>query len=45
VDVVLGGVDTSKAPEDPDAPVLAVDGVAVLGGIAVGGKAGPASDS
>jgi hypothetical protein len=45
VDVVLGGVDTSKAPEDPDAPVLTLDGVAVLGGIAVGAKSGPDTDS
>jgi hypothetical protein len=41
VNAVLGGVEAPKPPEDPDAPVLSVDGVAVLGGIAVGAGAGP----
>jgi hypothetical protein len=36
---VLGGVDTgTPARDDPDAPVLAVDGLAVLGGIALGAR-------
>jgi hypothetical protein len=37
---LLGGVDSgTPARDDPDAPVLAVDGLAVLGGIAVGARA------
>jgi hypothetical protein len=37
---LLGGVDSgTPAKDDPEAPVLAVDGVAVLGGIAVGARA------
>jgi hypothetical protein len=37
---LFGGVDSgTPAKDDPDAPVLAVDGVAVLGGIAVGTRA------
>lgn len=37
---ILGGVDTgTPARDDPDAPVLLVEGVAVLGGIAVGTRA------
>ena len=36
---VLGGVDAgTPAKDDPEAPVLAVDGLAVLGGIAVGAR-------
>ena len=38
-----GGVDT-KGSDDPEAPVLAVDGVALLGGVAVG-SSGYASNS
>jgi hypothetical protein len=37
VKTVAGGVD-AKTSDDPDAPVLAVDGMAVLGGIAVGAR-------
>jgi hypothetical protein len=44
VNVLLGGVDASTpARDDPAAPVLAVDGEAILGGVAVGARAGPAS--
>jgi hypothetical protein len=40
VHVLLGGADTrNPAGDDPDAPVLAVEGRAVLGGIAVGPRA------
>ena len=40
VNALLGGVDAkTPAQDDPDAPVLAVDGLAVLGGIAVGSSA------
>jgi hypothetical protein len=35
VKAVAGGVDT-KTSKDPDAPVLAIDGMTVLGGVAVG---------
>jgi hypothetical protein len=43
VNVLLGGVDVRDGEEhDPDAPVLVVDGLAVLGGVAIGPKA-PAS--
>jgi hypothetical protein len=36
-----GGVDTrSPARDDPDAPVLTLDGMTVFGGIAVGARAG-----
>jgi len=38
-----GGVDT-KGSDDPEAPVLTVDGVALLGGVAVG-SSGYASNS
>ncbi len=45
VNAFLGGVDTPRPDGgDPDAPVLVVDGIAILGGIAVGAKAGPARD-
>jgi hypothetical protein len=38
--VVMGGVDVrSPAQDDPDAPVLTLDGLAVFGGIEVGSKA------
>jgi hypothetical protein len=33
-----GGVDVRAGTEDPEAPVLTLDGVALLGGIAVGAK-------
>lgn len=40
VHVVLGGADTrSLADDDQDVPVLAVDGRALFGGIAVGSRA------
>ena len=32
----IGGGVSTKGSEDPDAPVLTVDGVALLGGVAVG---------
>jgi len=35
---VNGGVALPTGPEDPDAPVLTLDGLAVFGGIAVGQK-------
>jgi hypothetical protein len=39
---LMGGIDAqSPAQDDPDAPVLAVDGLAVFGGVAIGAKAGP----
>jgi hypothetical protein len=39
---LAGGVDTPKrAYDDPSAPVVVVDGVAIFGGVAVGSKAGP----
>jgi len=42
VKTFAGGVDTrTPAHHDPDAPVLAVRGTAVFGGIEVGAKAGP----
>jgi hypothetical protein len=38
---LMGGVDArTPAADDPDAPVLTLDGLAVIGGIAVGGDAG-----
>ena len=33
-----GGVDVRAGTEDPDAPTLTLDGIALLGGIAVGAK-------
>ena len=40
VRAVGGGVDVAQAEtEDPDAPVLVVDGLAFMGGIAVGRRA------
>ncbi len=39
VNALVGGVDTgTPARDDPAAPVLAVDGLAVLGGIAIGAR-------
>jgi len=39
--VIMGGVDArTPAQDDPDAPVLTIDGLAVFGGIAVGSKVG-----
>ncbi|HST18093.1 MAG TPA: hypothetical protein VLK36_10520 [Gaiellaceae bacterium] len=39
--VIAGGVDVrTPAQDDPDAPVLILDGVAVFGGIAVGSNVG-----
>jgi hypothetical protein len=41
---VAGGVDVPRVTDvDADAPVLALDGLALFGGIAVGAKAGPAT--
>jgi hypothetical protein len=41
----MGGVD-ARGADDPDAPVLVVEGMAVFGGIDVGPKASaPAGDS
>ena len=38
--VLFGGADDgTPAKDDPDAPVLAVDGLVVLGGIAIGARA------
>jgi hypothetical protein len=40
VKVLLGGVDArTPAKDDPDAPVLVLEGLAVFGGISAGGKA------
>jgi hypothetical protein len=40
VHALFGGVDSrTPAKDDPDAPVLAVEGLAAFGGIAVGAKA------
>jgi hypothetical protein len=40
VKAVAGGVDArTPAQDDPDAPVLALDGISLFGGIAVGAKA------
>jgi hypothetical protein len=36
---LAGGVDARGLTDDPDAPVLKLDGLAVFGGIAVGAKA------
>jgi hypothetical protein len=42
--VVFGGADEgTPAQDDPDAPVLAVDGLAILGGIAIGARADAAT--
>ena len=42
VKAVAGGIDTrTPAQDDPDAPVLTLDGLAVLGGIAVGARKQP----
>jgi hypothetical protein len=39
VNVLGGGIDSrTPARDDPDAPVLALDGIAILGGIAVGSR-------
>jgi hypothetical protein len=43
VSVLGGGVDTRKGDvDDPDAPVLVVDGRALFGGVAIGPKAAAA---
>ena len=40
-----GGIDVRNPPQvDADAPVLLLDGMALFGGVAVGGKAGPETD-
>jgi hypothetical protein len=40
VKAILGGVDVrTPAQDDPDAPTLRVDGLALFGGIAIGAKA------
>jgi hypothetical protein len=42
VKAVAGGVDAhTPAQDDPNAPVLTLDGVAVLGGVAVGARKQP----
>lgn len=42
---LAGGVETrTPAADDPEAPVLDVDGLALFGGIAIGSKAGAADD-
>jgi hypothetical protein len=44
VKALLGGVDTrTPTGDDGDAPVLKLEGMALLGGIAVGAKAGAAA--
>jgi hypothetical protein len=44
VKALAGGVDVrTPAHDDPDAPVLTLDGLAILGGVAVGGKAAAAA--
>ena len=41
---IAGGVDVrTPAQEDPDAPTLRVDGLALFGGIAIGAKAAEAA--
>jgi hypothetical protein len=35
---VAGGIDVRRGPDDPDAPVLALDGLAVFGGVSVGAR-------
>ena len=43
--MLIGGLETSTpAADDPDAPVLVLDGLAVLSGIAVGSKKADAAD-
>ena len=37
---LMGGIDARGAQDDPDAPVLVLEGMAVFGGIDVGPKAG-----
>jgi hypothetical protein len=40
VKAVGGGVDTrTQAQDDPDAPLLTVEGTAILGGVAIGSRA------
>jgi hypothetical protein len=42
VRAVAGGVDVAGAEsDDPDAPVLVVDGLAIMGGVAIGRKPSP----
>jgi len=36
---LMGGIDARGADDDPDAPVLVLEGMAVFGGIDVGPKA------
>jgi len=44
VKALAGGVDArTPAQDDPDAPVLTLEGVALLGGVAVGAKADAAA--
>jgi hypothetical protein len=44
VKALAGGVEASTpAQDDPDAPVLTVEGMALFGGIAVGSKADAAT--
>ena len=42
--VLLGGTGVPQQPTEQDAPALVVDGLAVLGGIAAGARAGGLSD-
>jgi hypothetical protein len=45
VTALAGGVDAdTPAKDDPNAPVLALEGFALFGGVAVGAKAGPSED-
>lgn len=40
VKAIMGGIDTrAVGADDPDAPTLTIDGLAVFGGVAVGAKA------
>lgn len=40
---VAGGVDVPEPPADADAPTLALDGLALFGGVAVGARAAEAA--
>ena len=45
VKAVAGGADTrTQAQDDPDAPLLTVEGTAILGGIAIGSRATAGAD-